>query len=170
MGPPVEEAFSLYYGLEKSDARQAADDFRQHYLEYGIEDMRLFDGVEEMLSRLRKARTGLVAVSSGSGIYVSRLMRRYGLASMFITFRGGSIDAGWSKRRIIGQILDELPVLEGKSMVVVGDREDDVLAARENGLPSVAVSYGYGSAEELRNAAADTVVESVERLAAALMS
>jgi len=169
VGPPLEDAFALYYGLERMEAERAADSMRQHYLEYGIDDIRLYDGVEAMLGRLRQARTGLVGVSCRDSIYVSRLMRSHGLTSLFISARGGSTDRGRSKRAIIEGILTELPVLDGKKMVVVGDREDDVLAARELGLSCVAVGYGFGSAEELRNAGPDLTVPSVEKLSRALL-
>jgi phosphoglycolate phosphatase len=169
VGPPLEKAFSLYYGLGRMDAEKAADYLLQHYMEYGLEDNRLYEGVESMLQRLRQARTGLVAMSCGDNIYVSRLMRRFGLTSMFITFRGGSVGNSTSKRRILRDILNELPVLEGKSMVSVGDREDDVLAARDIGMPCIAVSYGFGSAEELKNAGPDRIVGSVEELTRALL-
>ena len=169
VGPPLEEAFALYYGLERMDAERAADRMRQHYLEYGIDDIRLYGGVEAMLRRLRQARTGLVGVSCGDSIYVSRLLRKHGLTPMFMSARGGSTDRGRSKRKIIEGVLDELPVLEGRSMVVVGDREDDVLAARDLGLPCVAVGYGFGSAEELKNAEPDLTVSSVEALSRSLL-
>ncbi|WP_288384476.1 HAD hydrolase-like protein, partial [uncultured Acinetobacter sp.] len=33
--------------------------------------------------------------------------------------------------------------------VMVGDREHDILGARRNGIETIAVEYGYGSAQEL---------------------
>ncbi len=47
-----------------------------------------------------------------------------------------------------------LAQLTGRPAVVVGDRGEDVRAARENGLHAIAATYGYGSAEELAGAVA----------------
>jgi phosphoglycolate phosphatase len=171
IGPPLEEAFSLYYNMAPLEAERAADHYSQHYLEYGMAENSLYDGVRRMLALLRQSRTGLVAVSCRDGIYVSRLMRQFALAPSFITARGRSVTgARTSKEQIVGDLLEELPVLEGKNMVLVGDREDDVLAARALGLPCVAAGYGFGSSEELRNAGPDTVVGSVEELSEALLA
>ena len=52
---------------------------------------------------------------------------------------------------------------------MVGDREYDVLAAKEFSLPSVGVLFGYGSLEELTNAGADMLAESVPALSALLI-
>ena len=44
---------------------------------------------------------------------------------------------------------------------MVGDREHDIIGAKENGIDSLGVSYGYGSIFELENAKADYIVEKV---------
>ena len=49
---------------------------------------------------------------------------------------------------------------------VIGDRHDDIEAARLNGLFAVGCAYGYGGAGELE--AADVVVEDATALAAAV--
>ena len=47
---------------------------------------------------------------------------------------------------------------------MVGDRENDVRGARENGLPCIGVLYGYGSREELTEAGAARIAATVEEL------
>ena len=47
---------------------------------------------------------------------------------------------------------------------MVGDREYDILGARENNIQSVGVLYGYGDRRELEEAGADTLAETVEDL------
>ena len=49
-------------------------------------------------------------------------------------------------------------------MRMVGDREYDILGARENNIQSVGVLYGYGDRRELEEAGADTLAETVEDL------
>lgn len=52
-----------------------------------------------------------------------------------------------------------------EEMVMIGDREHDVIGARKNRITSIGVLYGYGSREELTEAGADAVVSSVGELA-----
>ncbi len=47
---------------------------------------------------------------------------------------------------------------------MVGDREHDVLGARENGLPCIGVLFGYGSRQELEAAGADRIAPTVDDL------
>ena len=47
---------------------------------------------------------------------------------------------------------------------MVGDREYDIIGARENSIRSVGVLYGYGDRRELEEAGADTLAETVEEL------
>ena len=47
---------------------------------------------------------------------------------------------------------------------MVGDREHDVLGARENGLPCIGVLFGYGSRQELEAAVADRIAATVDDL------
>ena len=42
---------------------------------------------------------------------------------------------------------------------MVGDRKYDILGAKQNGLKCVGVTYGYGTAEELKEAGADYIVD-----------
>jgi phosphoglycolate phosphatase-like HAD superfamily hydrolase len=50
--------------------------------------------------------------------------------------------------------------------VVIGDREDDIRAAHDNGLKGVGASYGYGRDGEL--AEADALASSASELPTAL--
>ena len=47
---------------------------------------------------------------------------------------------------------------------MVGDGKFDVEGARALGVESVGVTYGYGGMEELKEAKADYIVQSVEEL------
>ena len=53
-----------------------------------------------------------------------------------------------------------------ENAAMVGDRKHDIIGARRNGLYSVGVTYGYGSAAELMEAGADTLCASVAEVAA----
>jgi len=43
-------------------------------------------------------------------------------------------------------------LLKVEMAIVVGDRREDIMAAKENGMKSISCLYGYGSREELEDA------------------
>ena len=45
---------------------------------------------------------------------------------------------------------------------MTGDRKDDVLGAKEAGIESVGLRYGFPEKDELENAGADYILEKVE--------
>ena len=51
-----------------------------------------------------------------------------------------------------------------KRIVMIGDREHDIIGAKENGIQSVGVLFGYGSRRELKEAGADRIAETVKDL------
>lgn len=68
------------------------------------------------------------------------------------------------KGDVIRYALERAGLRELSGAVMVGDRENDIQGARENGLDSIGVLYGYGSREELLQAGAMQIAESVAKL------
>ena len=50
------------------------------------------------------------------------------------------------------------------NMIMVGDTKFDVLGAKAHGIPCIGVSWGYGSVEEMREAGAVSVADTMEQL------
>ena len=55
--------------------------------------------------------------------------------------------------------------LNASETIMIGDRKHDLIAASENGVASIGVLWGYGSAEELAEFKAGAVVSSPAELA-----
>ena len=46
-------------------------------------------------------------------------------------------------------------------MIMIGDREHDIIGAKTLGIESIGVLHGYGSYEELSNSGANYIVKDV---------
>ena len=53
-----------------------------------------------------------------------------------------------NKADLIAYILEK-EQLDARQCIMVGDRQYDVIGARANGIETIAVNYGYGTADEL---------------------
>ena len=80
---------------------------------------------------------------------VTPILEEQGLSSYFSFVGGASMDESRdNKTDVIRHVLDQ-PVMQGKRVLMVGDRCDDMQGARNCGLDAAAVLYGYGSREEV---------------------
>lgn len=61
------------------------------------------------------------------------------------------------KAEVIEYVLGSCGVKDKGRVLMVGDREHDIRGAREAGVRSVGILYGYGSRQELEAAGADYV-------------
>ena len=89
-------------------------------------------------------------------------MQKTGIAEYFT--RVQPLIPGKTKTQALRMVVDEMQPIR---CVMVGDRRGDVLAGRDNGLPTIAACYGYGLPDEW--ALADRQAYSVEQLQQQLM-
>ena len=67
------------------------------------------------------------------------------------------------KAEVIAYALKQIPAeYSNKKVLMVGDRSHDIIGAKKNGIDCAGVLFGYGSREELEEAGADFVADSVE--------
>ena len=69
----------------------------------------------------------------------------------------------------MARVLEQARAAGLRGGIMVGDREHDVIGARENGLSCIGVTYGYGPREELEGAGAVLTVDTPAELANALL-
>ena len=68
------------------------------------------------------------------------------------------------KGDVIAYALEKMNIKEYSQAVMIGDREHDIIGAKEHGLSCIGVLYGYGSREEFERYGADCIVETVSEL------
>lgn len=155
VGPPLLQQFMKYAGLAEETAVKAVEYYRERYTDVGIFENRPYPGVEEMLEGLKRKGYILAVASSKPERFVRRILDHFHLTGYFQEIVGSEMNGGrTSKAEVIEEALSRLH-MSGcrKDVIMVGDKEHDVLGAREAGISCVAVSYGYGTEEELKNAA-----------------
>jgi phosphoglycolate phosphatase len=97
------------------------------------------------------------------------VLEHFAILSYFAWVGGSSLDGTINnKYEVIGSVLPHLSPAERAACVMVGDRETDIRAAHEHGLPTIAAGYGYGSPEELATCGPQCIVASVAELQAVL--
>lgn len=165
IGPPLAESFHVSYGFSQDEATRAVTYYREYYADKGIFENRLYPGISEFLAALKQAGATVALATSKPEVYAEQILKHFGIASQF-DFIGGSQLSGQrvQKGEVIAYVLSALPARSGDFVLMVGDRKHDVIGARENGLPCAGVLFGYGSWEELTEAGAVYLADSVHAL------
>ena len=163
IGPPLMDSFQRFYGFSAERSEQAVADYREYFREKGLFENEVYEGVEELLKHLKASGKRLIIATSKPEEFAVRILEHFHLAKYFDHIVGATMDSSRSKKGdVIAYALEVCGITDKTDVVMVGDREHDVLGAKENGLDSIGVLYGYGSCEELEKAGATYVVETVE--------
>lgn len=166
VGPPLSYSFRNFFGFEGERLEGVLAAYQVYYRPRGIFENSVYPGVEELLTRLRAAGKTLVVASSKLEIHVHTVLRHFDLERYF-DFVAGSDDGVLrpDKPSVIRHVISSLHIDDLSRAVMVGDREHDILGARECGLDAIGVLYGYGSREELVSSGAVAVAEDTGELA-----
>lgn len=162
IGPPLAESFEKYYGFSTEESYRAVDVYREYYRDKGIFENVLYDGVEDMLAKLKAAGKRVFLATSKPEIFANRILEHFGILKYFDGVTGSELSGERTdKAEVIKVCRDRYSIADA---VMVGDRSFDVIGAKENKIPSVAVLYGYGSREEFEESGPDYIVEKVSDL------
>ena len=161
IGPPLHESFMKYCGFSDEDAEKAIVYYREYFRDTGIFENEVYDGIENLLGEIRNSGRKIILATSKPEEFAKRILVHFGLDKYFDFAAGATMDTSRSKKGdVIAYALKESGC-SPENAVMVGDRLHDILGAKENGLDSIGVLFGYGSREELENAGADYIAETV---------
>lgn len=152
IGPPLLESFQRYYSFEESKARQAIEFYRKYFVKFGVYENVIYAGIPELLMQLY-SRKELIVATSKPTLFAERILKHFEIHKYFTLIVGSNLDGTRSlKAEIIKYTLSERQDVPAQNSIMIGDREHDIIGAQENGIHSIAVTYGYGSVEELQKA------------------
>jgi phosphoglycolate phosphatase len=165
IGPPLLESFRKYYFPKDSKARKAVEYYREYFTESGIYENKVYPGIPNLMKQLQNSEKQLIVATSKPTIFAERILKHFGLSEYFSSVVGSNLDCTRTlKDEIIQHILSESYGIQRQNMVIIGDREQDIIAANNNEIDSIAVTYGYGSIEELQKANPTYFAKSVDDL------
>jgi phosphoglycolate phosphatase len=151
VGPPILDSFRDRAGMSLGEAAEALAIYRPRYLESGALDSSLFPGVADVLRAVHAAGIPMSLATSKPETPATLMLSHFGLLGEFDIITGASDDeVRSSKEDVVAEALVRLADFGAdlSRPVLVGDREHDVEGATANGVPTIFVDWGYGSAAE----------------------
>ena len=160
-GAPVLISRALGEAAEPEELQRALNFFLAHYDEHKLDFTKAYLGVREALEELRDVP---MAVLTNKPVNISvRILEGLGLAQFFRAIHGGNSFAT-KKPDPLGAntILEEMDIV-GAQAAMVGDSEVDVQTARNAGMISAIVNFGFGRHDRERFPA-DIYIDRMEEL------
>lgn len=165
IGPPLKDSFAKYYSMNDEECDRAVAEYRVYFKERGMFENMVYDGVKEVLQKLKKCGKKLVIATSKPEEFAIQILKHFDLFDFFDYVCGATMDGRISvKADVVRYALEKSEISDKAKAIMVGDRMHDVIGAKENGISSVGVTYGYGSFDELQNAGADFIVDKIEEI------
>ena len=148
-GPPIEHTFTRL-GLTPAEARVAKGMYREHYELSGWLDSSLYPEWPETLAEWKADGHTLCVATSKNEMSAKTMLRNFGIEQYF-DFIAGAQEYGprATKADVIQYVIDSMNLpTDGSDMLMIGDRMHDIEGATPFGIPTVLVSWGYGSPDE----------------------
>jgi len=164
IGPPFELGLPSI-GIPDDALERVIDRYRERYADTGAYENTLYDGIVDMLDALAAAGYSLSIATAKPEVTAHPILDYFGLSNRFEVRAGATLT---SERRTKGQVIEhalhELGMhADGdvwNHVIMIGDRDHDVLGAMQHHIPCIGVLWGYGSIEELLGAGAVALAES----------
>jgi len=164
IGPPLHHSFAEIFGSEKKGL-EAVEVYREYYSAKGIFENLVYPGMEELLEKLTAENKTLFVATSKPTFFAEQIVKHFNIAHHFKAVVGSNLDGTHTdKKEIIQTIIDMLPGVDNKEMLMIGDRKFDIIGAKNHGIDCAAVTFGYGSIDELQKEEPAYIINRIEEL------
>lgn len=164
IGPPLHESFMEFYGFDRENAMKLVEKYRERFNDIGIYENNIYPGIADMLKTLKEKGCRLSIASSKPTVLVERILDYFAIDKYFDAVVGSNLDGTRTKKEeVVAEALRQLQCVKDKT-AMVGDRRFDIEGARAFGLTGIGVAFGYAAENELEEAGADYIADTVEEL------
>ncbi len=174
IGPPLKTSFREFYGIVGEEADKGVAYYRERYSVVGKYENMPYEGIATMLKVLKDAGYILAVASSKPEVYVEDILKHFELYDYFHYVAGSDMEGKrGEKEDVIEEAFRRMGLDEEtrKTLaVMVGDRHFDINGAKFFGIDSIGVTYGFAKDNELVEAGATYVVDTVAQLQELLLS
>ena len=158
IGPPLHDSFRIL--LQTDDPaliEQGVTAFREYFSVTGLLENEVYDGIPDLLTALYGQGMRCYVATAKPTVYAEKIIAHFGLNSYFVRVYGSELDGRNARKEDLIRHILQAERLSAATTMMVGDRKYDIVGAKKNGLRTTAVSYGYGSIDEINAAQPDFI-------------
>lgn len=165
IGPPLVYTFMEHYHFSKEKAVEAVAVYRERYHKIGIFECSLYPGVRECIEELKRQGYLIGMASSKPEESCRRILEHFGILELFDDVVGATMDGRIdTKEEVLNEVMRRWSDIPREEMCLIGDTMFDIEGANKVGVPSIAVSFGFGDVDEMLKAGAKTVIDDLREL------
>lgn len=166
IGPPLKASLAQILNIDIHDplVEHALTAYRERFAHIGLYENELYPHVQNTLSQLQQANYRIFLATAKPTIYAKRILEHFKIADYFTGIYGSELTGERTNKSELVQYIIQQENLSPQHCVMVGDRKYDILAAQNNKMLSIAVSYGYGQADELIHSKPTAYIDDFKQL------
>lgn len=162
VGPPLRMSFAKY-GIPEDRLDEAISVYRGRYVPHGMFENEPYPGIRELLASLQAEGFRLFVATSKPEHMAKEILSHFQLDSYFERICGAESDRRRdTKSAVIAYLLAQIGGVG--HAVMVGDTAYDVLGAKEHGISTIGVAWGYGKEADMLAAGAISIVHTMDEL------
>ena len=162
VGPPLRDTF-FKFGVPEDKLDEAVEIYRSRYIPIGKFENTPYPGIYDLLARLKAEGHTLYVATSKPEQMSMDILNKFELTPYFDLLAGSTLDGSRDhKADVIAYLLQQTG--SDLEAIMVGDTVYDVVGAAAHGIPTVGVSWGYGSVAEMEAAGACGIAHTMDEL------
>ena len=153
VGPPLRESFArLLATNDHALIERAIALYRERFSALGWRENVVYDGIDDALRALSATGARMFICTAKPETFARRIAEHFGFDAWIERVYGADFAGHYDdKARLMAHLLATERV-DPAQAAMIGDRGNDIRAARANGVRAIGVLWGYGSREELADA------------------
>ena len=155
IGPPVVKSFARHYNLPEELAVTTIHIYREYYSVTGVLECELYDGIRTLIDELNAKGVKCVLATCKPQIYAEQILAHLGIRESFAFVSGPELDGTrGEKHEVINHAIEHLEIADRSEILMIGDRNNDMLGAGRAEVDAAGVLWGFGDTEELQSTGA----------------
>ena len=165
IGPPLRDSFAKLLATDDTAfIEKAVAFYRERFGTVGLYENEVYDGISDVLAALQNYGHSLYVATSKPTVYAERIIDHFALQRYFKCIYGSELDGTrGDKTSLLSHIL-QTQLFSASEAAMIGDREHDMIGAKNNGMRGFGVLWGYGTKDELQTSGAHAVFKAPHEL------
>lgn len=144
IGPPIQKSLKAHYNLDDTAIQAVAETFRERYKDVDLLKATPYDGIYEVLDSLKKRGIQLAVATYKRHDYALDILKHFQFDTYTNILYGADNFNKLKKCDIIRKCISDANSENLSKILMIGDSDNDAVAALEAGVDFLGVTYGFG--------------------------